>query len=541
MTPDLAPTRPLASASAPGPRPSPRGRAIVLLLICLAAVLLRVPNIGGPPVGFHSWRQADTAAIARNYVEEGTPFHLPKIDWGRPGPGFVETELPLYPYAASLAYRAIGGVDHRAARWLAIAASILTLLALYRLVAEEVGPVAGLWAACFFAALPLSAYYGRAIMPEPWMLCAGVGGLYFFARWSRGGRDANLLAAFAAITLAALLKLPMLHYGLPLAFLAIRRLGPRAFLDARMWLFAIATLACTAVWYVHAAWIRETYHLSFGISGSTKWGDLGVLFCEEFFRVALIDYLLKGHLAVFGLPLLALGVLWPTQRRRVALFDAWLLAFVVYLAITARGNILHEYYQLPVVPALCASMGRACWILGSWLGPAHHARWRVLAAVALFATLSGMAVVGTRTHLRYARMADPARSVEVRLGDRVQAVSQPGELIIVANHDGSWDPTLLYLSHRKGWADHPRFMGPKHMEARIASGARWLVGLDEHFWREDDRRWLDVQRSLYEDLSDDPAYFVLRLEAGRQPGCRRRRAARVGCCGCPRGRVDDRR
>ena len=36
--------------------------------------LLRLVQIWMPVVGVHSWRQADTAAMARHFSQEGTPI-----------------------------------------------------------------------------------------------------------------------------------------------------------------------------------------------------------------------------------------------------------------------------------------------------------------------------------------------------------------------------------------------------------------------------------------------------------------------------------
>ena len=83
---------------------SPRaGRRILWALLALGLVV-RLPHLGMPPIGVHSWRQSDTAAIARNYREHGYRFGMPQVDWGGAGPGYVESEFPLYPYSASLLY-----------------------------------------------------------------------------------------------------------------------------------------------------------------------------------------------------------------------------------------------------------------------------------------------------------------------------------------------------------------------------------------------------------------------------------------------------
>ena len=67
-------------------------RSYVWVLV-LFGVSCRMINLSAPPIGMHSWRQTDTAAIARN---------LPQVDWGGSGPGYVESEFPIYTYSVAL-------------------------------------------------------------------------------------------------------------------------------------------------------------------------------------------------------------------------------------------------------------------------------------------------------------------------------------------------------------------------------------------------------------------------------------------------------
>ena len=47
---------------------------LILGCIILIALVLRLYKIGAPLSDFHSWRQADTAAVARNFVREKFDF-----------------------------------------------------------------------------------------------------------------------------------------------------------------------------------------------------------------------------------------------------------------------------------------------------------------------------------------------------------------------------------------------------------------------------------------------------------------------------------
>ena len=70
--------------------------------------LLRLVQIWMPVLGVHSWRQADTAAMARHFSLAGTPIWLPQVDWSGASAGFVESEFPLYPFLVSRLYGLMG-------------------------------------------------------------------------------------------------------------------------------------------------------------------------------------------------------------------------------------------------------------------------------------------------------------------------------------------------------------------------------------------------------------------------------------------------
>ena len=110
-------------------------RSPIFWILILAAVL-RFVQIDSPPVGRHAWRQSDTASVARNFHRYDHGFLYPQIDWEIPG--FVEMELPIYPWTASLIYQ-ITGETEAAARMLSILGSLLTIWFLYLIVLRILG------------------------------------------------------------------------------------------------------------------------------------------------------------------------------------------------------------------------------------------------------------------------------------------------------------------------------------------------------------------------------------------------------------------
>ena len=98
----------------------------------LIGICLRLINIRAPIVGVHSWRQADTSAMARHFALQNTPIWLPQIDWSGSSQGFVECEFPIFPYLVGQLYK-IFGINESIGRGLSVVFSILTIILIIRI------------------------------------------------------------------------------------------------------------------------------------------------------------------------------------------------------------------------------------------------------------------------------------------------------------------------------------------------------------------------------------------------------------------------
>src|SRR5690349_4945339 len=150
------------------------------LALALLALALRCYSLRTPLLDYHSWRQADTAAIARNYTANGYRLLYPQVDWGGQTPGYVEGEFPLYTYTLALLY-GIFGVREWIGRLITALAGAASAAALYGLVRSgntrgRGAPVdrAALYAGLALALMPFPIYFGRTVMPDTWMLLGAI-------------------------------------------------------------------------------------------------------------------------------------------------------------------------------------------------------------------------------------------------------------------------------------------------------------------------------------------------------------------------------
>jgi 4-amino-4-deoxy-L-arabinose transferase-like glycosyltransferase len=442
----------------------------ILLALLLGALAIRLVHLDAPIIGIHAWRQSDTAAMARNYYENGYDFAHPQIDAAGAGDGSCETEFPLYPFVVALLYRTTG-VWEGWGRLVSALCSVLGMVFLHALVRRTSGRGAALWSTAFLGFLPLSAFYSRAFMPEAMMLMGSAAGIDAFERWTRTGAWRWWLLALAATMLACLLKITSLYLGLPLAWLAWRRWGLGFLRRPAPWLFALLVFAAVALWYGHAHRVGREAGQSFGIwgYGTDKWGQWHLLATWGFWNDVVFRSLAERHITWPAVPLVVVGLILPRRRRDERLFDWWLAGVLAYVVIAQKGNLAHEYYQLPALLPLAAVLGRTV-----ARGLDRSTRWPLALGTAAAVALSiGDGAGRYANYLARENAADSwqlalARLVQEKTGDRERGLFVQGG-----------DPTLLYLSHRKGWRGSADTLSPADVANTIRAGATFLAARAE--------------------------------------------------------------
>ena len=184
----------------------------------LIGLIIRLVNIQMPIVGVHSWRQADTAAMARHFALGNTPIWLPQIDWGGAMKGYVESEFPLYPFIVGQFYK-LFGLHEILGRSISLLFSLLTIFLIIRIASILFNSRAGFWAGIFYALMPLSVYYSRTFQAESLLLFLASLSLERFLIYIRKPTFFSISISWLSFTFACLIKvLPFIWIGLPLLF-----------------------------------------------------------------------------------------------------------------------------------------------------------------------------------------------------------------------------------------------------------------------------------------------------------------------------------
>ena len=416
---------------------------LVLTFILLLGLIFRLYKIDIPLADHHSWRQSDTAAVARNFVKEGFDFLHPRIDNMAPvskemvfNPRrYFLVEPPIFQTLVFGLYR-LFGVQEKLARLVSVAFSLGAIYFLYLLVTRYWSRSVGLLAALFMACLPFSVYYSRVVMPEAEMLFTSLAMLYFFTRWlAREDRLSFSLAIFFAAWALALKTFP-LFLALPMFYLVWRKWKLRFLKQRELWLFLLFSIFPLVLWRV---WISRFPE---GIPSYLWLFNLyDIRFRPAFFRWIFAERVGKLILGYWGLPLFVLGLVLKPGKREGWFFHWWLVAFLAYVTVFASGNVTHDYYQVPFIPLATIFLAKG----GYFLLQVPRRHFSRLLSYLLFAVcclfMLGFSWFEIRNFYPIQGGVDLA-------GQAVDELTPEDALILTGDTN---DATLLYNCNRYGW------------------------------------------------------------------------------------------
>lgn len=364
-----------------------RARRVILIALFAAAVLLRVADTFRP-LDRASWRESDIGSISRNFTREGMNPLYPRIDWRGTGPGYAEMELPLYPWTIAVVYEAFG-VNDEAGRIISLLLSLGALAFFWFLARDILELDAAIAAFAYFAFNPLIFEISTAVQPEGLTMLAYLAAAYFFARWMRTDRTADLLVAAAFTSLSILAKATSAHIGLLLAVIWLKKEGVAACKNWRTYVFAAIALVPGILWYVHAKYLWLTYGNSLGVSNEYHW--IGPdFFTNSYFVLGILRNELEWVWAGVGVVVALVGIFIARRDKAVSFALIWLASVFVFLIAAARttaddwANYYHVFAVAPASLLIGVGTGKAILMFGDL--KAGFSTRKVLAALIVFAS-----------------------------------------------------------------------------------------------------------------------------------------------------------
>ncbi len=411
-------------------------------LTILLGFWLRLYRINYPLADWHSWRQADTAAVTRNFVKEGFNPFLPIYDdfsgvAEHPIPNLLRlrfVEFPIYNIFVYPLY-IIFGVAIAYSRLVSIIFSLGSILFLYLIAKKYTDLITAQIAAITFAILPFNVFFSRTTLPEPTFVFFSLGMIYFLDNWLENYKPLWVICGWIFMAVAFLMKPWAVFFYLPILYYALKK--GRNFFLKKFIPFSFLALLPFIFWRL---WILQQPE---GIPAS-NWllnGD-GIRFHPAFWKWIISERIGGEILGATGLFLFFFGLIIKPKNGKYFLY-IWTLSMFLYFIIFATGNVRHNYYQIIFVPvaAVFFAKGFVDLIRG---GISFIPRvWTILLALLFYILsfyLSWEQVKG------FYQINNPAI---VEAGEEADKIL-PKDAIVVAPYNG--DTAFLYQTNRSGWA-----------------------------------------------------------------------------------------
>lgn len=449
-----------------------------IIFVLLIAGLLRCYRLDNPIGDWHAFRQADTSAVSKVFVENGinplTPkyFDISNIQSGKDNPeGYRFVEFPIFNVFQAGLYSTVGVFSLEVwGRLLSIVASLLTILFIYLLVKKKLNYLSAIFASFFYAVLPFSVYYGRVILPDPSTAMAILGGIYFFDNFlsektkSKSHFSAvktySFLATAILFTASAFLLKPFaLFFTLPMVYLAWNEFKLKAFLKWELYVFAILSVIPLVFWRI---WITQ-YPEGVPVS-NWLFNEGNIRFTGAYFHWIFADRLGRLILGYFGIVLLILG-LFKKDEKNYYFFVSFLVSSLAYVVVIARGNVQHDYYQILILPTICIFLGRgASQLLSLPVQLGKNLQTNTIVAGASLIAITFFSLFFSWYYVRdYFNINNRALVTAGVIADRVL----PKNAKVIAANEG--DTSFLYYINRQGWPAYEKspeelkLMGATHI------------------------------------------------------------------------------
>ncbi|MBI5122414.1 glycosyltransferase family 39 protein [Candidatus Roizmanbacteria bacterium] len=454
---------------------------LLIFLILVGVFIVRLYRFNNPIADWHSWRQADTSAVSRNFVKDGFDLLHPRMDnisnvqSGKDNPqGYFFVEFPLYNAAQAGLFKFFGVLTlEEWGRVISIISSCLITLFLYLIVRRHSNQTIGLLSAFFYAFTPYNIYYGRTILTDTSMVMATLGAIYFFDRYldviarsesrlnrekttkqSQTGSILFYLLALVFTAGALLLKAHALFFVLPIVYLAWKKFGFKLFFQWQLWFFAIVAIAPLAAW---RNWMTQFPE---GIPASNwLFNGNGIRFRPSFFRWIFYERLTILISGYFGVVLALIGIYRMKKLKEWLFFVAFFLSSLIYVCVVATGNVQHDYYQIPIMPSVAILFAIGTYFLSQWsLSKVPVGKILVVVCILLGFYFSWQHVKD------FFNINNKSIIVAGEAVDRLT----PKDAKVIANYNG--DSSFLYQTKRKGWASFEA-----SLPEMVKKGASYLV------------------------------------------------------------------
>lgn len=401
----------------------------VTVIIFIGLILLRLPGMDNSPAEYHSWRQSDTEAIARNFSRNTFNIFYPQLNYDGPLPNYVQLEFQITTFLIAILYR-LWGHYYYLARLVPLLFFCGSAYFLYLIGKRIAGKLTGWLALAAYGLFPFCIYFSRAIMPESAALFFMTGGMYYFLVWQdrENSKRAMLLSAvFTALAISQ--KIPAIYIGLPMACLLFKTQGMQALKNPSAWAYLLVALLPPFLYFFWLHYVAESAFVS-GIAARLLFSAWN----QKDFPSSGVRFLIQGLPRAYTAPGLGLaaGGLLLHRSAHAWLLRSWALGAALEIFFIAAAIQL-DYYLLLAAPiiALLAAVSLEHLVKNSF--------GRVI--------IIGLLILLAMTAWQETGLSFREEEIILQRAKVLQENTLPSHLLVI----GVYNPELLNLSDRFGW------------------------------------------------------------------------------------------
>lgn len=434
-----------------------------VISIILIAFVLRLYLISNPLADWHSFRQADTASVTREYIKHGIDILRPRyhdlsnIQSGLDNlEGYRMVEFPFINAGVAFLIRAFPFLPLVAtSRLVSIIFSLSAIASIYFLVKSLSSFKQAYLTALLMAIMPYSVFYSRAVLPEAPMLFFSIFSILSFYKYLNIRKLSYvwLFLSIFSLSLALLLK-PFVAFLAPV-YLVLwwQKDGVYFFKRWPVLLFMFSFLPF--LWW--RSWIQN---FPSGIPASDWLFNSNAIRLRPAWFRWLFYHRLTQLITGYGTLIMPLAFL-PKWQKDTWLMFSWWLGILAYFIVIATGNVQHDYYQVITVPIVMMTLAKAL----VWIWDMLEKKWDYSSAVVSIGVLIVIFFVFSYNQVKGYYNINHWEYVNT--GKIVDQVLPPDAKIIAP---AMGDTVFLFQTNRTGWP-----IGFS-IDQKIDLGAQYYVG-----------------------------------------------------------------
>lgn len=277
---------------------------------------------------------------------------------------------------------------------------------------------------------------------------------------------------------------------LPVAFYIFKK--ENKIVSKKILVFIILTVLPAVLFYTYSFVYIYSASSNFTVGiwkPGDKWGNLNIITTFKFYNDVFLKNIAERHL-LYPIFMLFIPGLFVRYNDEQKLIKFWVLSIFIYIVIVAKGNQIHEYYQLLFIPSsiIIAS------VLIYRIFYEYNYKFPKIITTILLLTIPFLS--GARyyeTCLKRETLDDPVFKAATIINSFVEEKEK-----IVVLSDGT--PLLLYVSNRKGWVVNYNYFSTEELKRLKKDRANYLATvIYDSMVYENIKNVLNKEKELYDD------------------------------------------